>query len=314
MKRIASSINYISYKLSRKKTVVGALITLALLSWVAVFANAKNSELEVRFFDVGQGDAIFIELPDGRQILIDGGPDSKVVEKLNSAMPFWDREIDIIIATHADADHITGLVPVLAHYDADLIIWNGIEANTEIFKEWKEAVAEEGAEVLIAEYGTRINFSEIAFFEILWPPLRSSSSPPSSADRRTSEGRGAGQAPPEINTSQNDFSIVIRFVYGEDSFLFTGDIERQSEYEVVQKNLNIESDILKIAHHGSKTSSSELFLEKVNPKIAIISVGKNNSYGHPYQAVLGRLEKYGIFIRRTDNEGDIIVSSNGDSL
>ncbi len=299
MQRIKSSINYISYKLSRKKTIFGALLTLAILSWIAVFANAKTSELEVRFFDVGQGDAIFIELPNGRQILIDGGPDSKVVEKLNSTMPFWDRDIDMVIATHADADHITGLVPVLAHYDVDLIIWNGIEANTEIFKEWKEAVSGEGAEVLVGEYGTRINLSEIAFFEILWPLLRQDF---------------AGQALPETNMSQNDYSVVVRFVYGEDSFLFTGDIERQSEYEIVQQTLNIESDILKIAHHGSKTSSSELFLEKVRPKIAVISVAKNNSYGHPYGAVLERLEKFGISIMRTDSQGDIVVSSNGYSL
>ena len=169
MERFKSSLNYISDKLTQKWTLVGVVAIVTILSLISLHAVVKTGELKVYFFDVGQGDAIFIELPDGRQILIDGGPNDKVVEKLNSVMPFWDRSIDIVIATHADADHLTGLVPVLGHYNVDTVIWNGVEADTKIFKEWKDAVNIEGSEVLVGEYGMRIIFSDALFIEVLYP-------------------------------------------------------------------------------------------------------------------------------------------------
>lgn len=297
MNRFKSSLNYICHKLTQKWTLVGALFVAAALSSVAVFASAKTEELRVHFFDVGQGDAIFIELPDGRQILIDGGPDDRVLEKLNSLMPFWDRSIDIVVATHADADHITGLVPVIAHYEVGAVIWNGIEAETEIFKEWKEAVAIEEADVITGRCCMRFTLSEDTFFDILHPINMPGSDPQTSLPY---EGGGRG--------GQNNYSLVIRFVYGDDSLLFTGDIERQAEYDIVRQNFNLESDVLKVPHHGSKTSSSEIFLEAVRPGIAVISAGRNNPYGHPHEAILQRMSKYGIEIRRIDTEGDVLLN------
>jgi len=299
MERVKSSLDYIFNKITQKWTVLGVLGVVAILSWVAIFARAESGQLKVYFFSVGQGDAIFIELPDGRQILIDGGANDKVVEKLNEVMPFWDRTIDIIIATHADADHITGLVPVLEHYDVDVIIWNGIEAQSKIFKKFSEAMEDEGSEVLVGRCCMRLTLSDFTFFEILYPPL---------ADASFSQGGGM------VRGGQNDYSLVVRLVYGNDSFIFTGDIERRAEYKIMEQNLNIDSDILKVAHHGSKTSSSELFLEKVSPETAVISVGRKNSYGHPHEAILQRLAKYGIEIRRTDVDGDILLLSNGNSF
>ena len=296
MERFKSSLNHIYSQLTQKWTLLGIVFVVAILSWVAVFASANSGRLEVHFLDVGQGDAIFIEMPDGRQILIDGGPNDKVVEKLNKYMPFWDRSIDIMIATHADADHLTGLVSVLEHYDVDTILWNGVFANTKIFKEWSDAALKEGAEILVAEYGMRFNLSDYAFFEILHPYIISEAGP----------GPASG--------GQNDYSLVVRFVYGDDSFLFTGDIERQSEYKIISSGVALKSDVLKVPHHGSKTSSSELFLENVEPKVAVIQVGRNNFYGHPYVAVLQRLKKYGIDTRRVDLEGDVTLTSNGNSF
>ena len=264
-------------------------MVIAILTWLAVFASAKSDGAKMYFFDVGQGDAMLIELPDGRQILVDGGPNDKIVEKLNKVMPFWDREIDVMIATHADADHIGGLVPALAHYEFGTIIWNGIEAETKLFADWKEAADGEGAEILVGRCCMRFVLSGESFFEIIYPQK----SPPL----------------PKAGEGQNNHSLVIRFVSGDESFLFTGDIERQVEYEIVQQNFNLKSDILKVAHHGSKTSSSELFLGRVNPKVAVIFVGRNNLYGHPHIAILQRLEKYGIEIRRTDKDGDIIYET-----
>ena len=296
MERFKSSLNHIYSQLTQKWTLLGIVFVVVALSWVAVFASANSGRLEVHFFDVGQGDAIFIEMPDGRQILIDGGPNDKVVEKLNKYMPFWDRSIDIMIATHADADHLTGLVSVLQHYDVDTILWNGVFANTKIFKEWSDAALKEDAEILVGEYGMRFRLSDQVFFEILYPYIASK----------------AGTVP--ALASQNDYSLVVRFVYGDDSFLFTSDIERQSEYEIISNGVALKSDVLKVPHHGSKTSSSELFLESVEPKVAVIQVGRSNSYGHPHAAVLQRLKKYGIDIRRVDIEGDVTLTSNGNSF
>lgn len=284
LRNLFSSFAYAAYKIVQGNTILVALFTVTLLSWIAVFASARSNELKVHFFDVGQGDAIFLELPDKRQILIDGGPNDKVLEKLNDVMPFWDRSIDIMVATHADADHLTGLVPVLAHYNVGAIIWNGLAAQTKTFQEFKEAMDSEGAEVLVGRCCMRFIVSDVAFFEVLYP--------------------FTGGSDPPLFRRQNNYSLVIRFVYGKDSFLFTGDIERQVEYQIVQQKFNLKSDVLKIPHHGSKTSSSELFLAAVQPKVAVISVGGRNTYGHPHEAVLQRLEDYDIEVRRTD-EGDI---------
>ena len=295
MNRFTSSLDFIFHALTQARLLLGVLLVVGLLLWIAIFASAKTEQLTVRFFDVGQGDAIFIELPDKRQILIDGGPDTVVLERLNKVMPFHDREIDVIVATHADADHLTGLVRVLAHYDTKVIIWNGRDAQTKIFEEWKNALDAENAEKIVGRCCMRFTLSDTAFFEILYP-LQSAN-----VDDIARE-------------AQNNYSLVIRFVYGNDSFLFTGDIERQVEYKITEQPLFLESDVLKIPHHGSKTSSSELFLQEVSPKIAVISVGRNNTYGHPYGAILQRLDTYGIKIRRTDREGDIVFTSNGNSF
>src|SRR3990167_4345207 len=120
METFKSSLDYLIHKLFRRWTVIGVLGLIVALSWIAVLSSANSGQLEVYFFDVGQGDAAFIQMPDKKQILIDGGPSDMVAEKLNSVMPYWDRSIDIVIATHGDSDHIKGLVSVLEHYDVDM--------------------------------------------------------------------------------------------------------------------------------------------------------------------------------------------------
>ncbi len=294
MERLKSSFDYTFHQLTQKRTLLLVVLTVATLSWVAVFANAKTDELQVHFFDVGQGDAIFLEFPDGRQMLVDGGPDDKVLERLGAAMPFWDRSIDIIVSTHADLDHSAGLVSVLGHYEVDTIIWNGIEATTKVFQDLKEAMESEGAKVIVGGQGTKVRISDVAYFEILNPV------------RET--------APAETRNGQNHYSLVLRLVYGNDTFLFTGDIEREDEYRMIESGARLASEVLKIPHHGSKTSSSELFLKKVHPAIAVISAGRSNPYGHPHGAILQRLEEYGIKVRRTDLDGDVLIVSNGNSF
>lgn len=275
--------------------ILGFILLLDIFAWNTVYSlNANGTKtLEVTFFDVGQGDAIFIETPNGHQILIDGGPNSKILEKLSKEMPFFDRSLDLIILTHPEKDHLTGLIDVLKNYQVDNIFWTGVARESAEWKEWDELIKKEGARIEIASYGDRILLEESEsgmFFDVLYPS-------------ESLEGKKFEES--------NNTSVVLRLIFGETSFLFTGDIEKQAEKELVDRN--IDSDVIKIAHHGSKTSSSEEFIEKVSPKIAIIEVGKN-SYGHPSQEVLMILERFGIKTLTTEKQGDIKIISEGNKI
>jgi competence protein ComEC len=270
--------------------ILGVLVGLNVLAWLAVWDLSHNF-LEVIFFDVGQGDSIFIEIPHhglgGGQILIDGGPSSVILEKLGTEMPFWDRTLDLVILTHPEHDHMAGLLEVLKRYEVKNILWTGILRPTAEFQEWQKLIAQEGAEIHIAR-STTCALSESAYLEILYP-------------FESMEGK-------EI-ANTNNTSIVARLVFGANSFLFTGDASQAVEKKLLQKD--IDSDVLKVGHHGSKTSSAEEFIRAVSPKIAVISVGKDNSYGQPHSETLAVLEKYGITVLRTDISGDIKIISNG---
>lgn len=267
--------------------IVGVLFFLNVLAWTAVYSLSQPF-LEVTFFDVGQGDAIFIETPSGHQILIDGGPGSAILEKLGNEMPFWDRTIDLVILTHPERDHYGGLLEVLKRYKVENILWTGILRDTAEYQEWQRLI--ERSNVLIAESGQQIIAGE-AVFKILFP-------------FESLQGE-------EVKNTNNT-SIVSKLICGSNSFLFVGDIYKKIERELIGKG--IDSDVLKIAHHGSKTSSAQEFIEAVSPNIAVIQVGKENSYGHPTKEVLDILEKHGINILRTDLNGDIKILCNFQSL
>jgi competence protein ComEC len=285
--------------------VLGVLVILFflnVLAWIAVFDLAKPQFLELNFFDVGQGDAIFIETPKRQQILIDGGPDSKILEKLGKEMPFYDRTVDLVILTHPEKDHLIGLLEVLKKYKVENILWTGVLRDTAEFKEWQRLIKEEGTKIYIVPSVQRITMAKDIFMNFLYPV--------------------ENLAGKEYQNS-NDTSIVTKLIFKEKNFLFTGDITKEVEKElIIRENscsnpcelVTTDSDVLKIAHHGSKTSSSEDFLKVVSPEIAVISVGKNNSYGHPHQEVLERLFKYGIKILRTDEDGDIKIISDGNNF
>jgi competence protein ComEC len=269
--------------------LIGILFLANVLTWLAVFDFTKPQLLEVYFFDVGQGDSIFVETPQGHQVLIDGGPDSTVLEKLGNEMPFWDRTIDLVILTHPDFDHVSGLIEVLKNYKVENILWTGVVGEGPEYQEWKKELENEKARVVIAQEGEKI-IADGAIFEVLYP-------------FESLEGKK-----PE---STNNSSIVMRMDFGEQSFLFTGDIYKSVENEILQAGENVDSDFLKVAHHGSKNSSAPEFIEQVSPEVAIIQVGKDNTYGHPASTTLETLEKYGINILRTDLKGDIKIISNG---
>ncbi len=260
------------------------IVLLNVLAWTAVF-QCPSGLLEVNYFAIGQGDSIFIQTPGRQQILIDGGPDDTVLKKLEGEMPFWDRSLDLLVLTHPEQDHISGLIEVLDHYRVDYVLWNGIDGSTVRYRKWKEALEKENCKQVIAKEGQEIKLTG-GTLKVLYP------------FRNLWE---------EYYERSNDVSVVTQLQFGENEFLFSGDISKKMERQISEKD--IKSKVLKVAHHGSKTSSSEKFLEAVNPQLGIITVGEND-FGHPHFQTLSALEKYDIKVLRTDQDGDIKILSD----
>jgi len=247
--------------------------------------------MTVTFLDVGQGDAIFIESPSGRQVLVDSGSGRGVLSGLGSVMPFYDHSIDMLIATHPDKDHIGGFPEVLARFNIDAVVRSGNRGQSNIFQAFNQFIEKEKAQELFLRAGSRVSIGGGAYIEILFP------------DRDVSE------------VESNTASVITRIIYGDTSFLLTGDSPKSIEkYIAAQFGSNLKSDVLKAGHHGSKTSTDEYFLNAVNPEYVIISAGADNSYGHPHKIVLDLLEKTGAKIFTTYDEGNIVFESDGASV
>ncbi|MFH1714074.1 MAG: ComEC/Rec2 family competence protein [Candidatus Nealsonbacteria bacterium] len=273
------------------------IFILNLFAWSKVYFLLQPETVKVLFFDVGQGDSIFIETPEGHQMLIDGGPGIAVLEKLGKVMPFWDRTIDLVILTHPEYDHLSGILEVLKNYKVENILWTGVKRDTAEFQEWLGLIKEEGANIYIAQAGQRISWGtfekEKEYLDVLFP-------------LDNLEGR-------ELKSANNS-SVVIKLVFWENEFLFTSDIEAVIERKLLREGVDVNSDVLKVAHHGSKTSSLAEFIEKVSPEVAVIQVGSENFYGHPATETLEVLENYGINIFRTDLQGDIKLTANKERI
>ncbi len=264
------------------------LVGISLFQWVE-----EGKRLEVNFFDVGQGDAILIKTPDHQRILIDGGPSNAVLNKLGENLPFFEKEIDLVILTHPHADHLDGLIEVLKRYKVKKILTTGVVHTTPDYLVWLEEIKNQNIPVEIAIAGKMFDFGGGAEMEIFYPP-------------EDLTGKSAEDL--------NDTSIVGKLIFGETSFLFTGDAEKEAEEKMIASGFDLKSDVLKIGHHGSRNATSENFLETVNPKFAVISVGENNSFGHPNPTIINRLERVGVEIFRTDEEGDIKITSDGEEI
>jgi competence protein ComEC len=224
--------------------------------------------LRVAFLDVGQGDSILIESHVGNQILIDGGPNGKVLESLGKEIPFYDRTIDAVFATHPDKDHINGLVDILKKYKVNEYFDNGATAETATDKELKQEVADEKIKYELARSGELIDIGGGAYLAIISP-----SSEPAGSDT-------------------NRYSIVAKLIFGGTTFMLTGDAPTDIEDNLAMAyGAGLKSDVLKVAHHGSKNSLSEAFLSATAPEYSIISAGLNNSYGHPHKEVMDFLNE-----------------------
>jgi competence protein ComEC len=248
---------------------------------------AGGGELRVWFLDIGQGDATLIETPNGKQILVDGGPDQGVLAKLGALLPPTDRAIDAIVLTHPDADHVAGLVSVLDRYEVSTVFETGLDKDTKIARAFESARDAEGADRRLLRTGDRFAYDGVTF-DVLWPD-------------DSYDGRVIKEA--------NRAGIVLLVRYGETSILLTADTDELEEAKYGKRAGDV--DVLKVGHHGSKTSSSAEFLATVRPEFAAIMDGKDNRYGHPTPEALSRLARVGARIFRTDLDGDILMTSRG---
>jgi len=290
-----------------KKPLFWFFLILVLL-WGTVF-SLPDKRLHLVFCDVGQGDAILISY--GQiQVLIDGGPDNKVSNCLSKHLPFWDRQIEMVVLTHADEDHFVGLIDVFKRYNVRHFVANSLINNKASFWQFYQLVLEEKASFYSPRTGEKIKIGTLEL-SVLWPQEKLGDSRLWQKENLLylSEKRPLSDSlltkatfPDELN----DTSIVFQLSFGHSQVLLTGDIT-----EKVESQLNLEeTEILKVAHHGSKFSTSEEFLSKLKPNLAIISVGENR-FGHPARETLERLDRAGIKVLRTDQQGDIEIVSNG---
>jgi competence protein ComEC len=291
------------------REVIGVAFILLILAFCAR-QSLPDGRLHVMFLDVGQGDAIFIQTPSGRQILVDGGPsEPALLSQLGRQMGFWDRTLDVMVLTHPDTDHVTGLVGVLERYQVDMVIFRDLEIDSDVYAHWKRLLESEGADIYQGEAGLHLVLDRGLEMMVLHPGA-------DLVDLR------------EENT--NNHSIVTRLTYGAVSVLLPGDIEAEVERQLVeahgtgpvpfvpgpkgqgrpvQGDASLRSTVLKAAHHGSCTSTTEGFLEAVDPEIVVISVGEENDFGHPCAEVLQRLAELSVY--RTDVHGTVEVITDG---
>jgi competence protein ComEC len=270
-------------------------ITLIVGWWV----SRPDGRLHMVFLDVGQGDSIFVQTPSGHQILVDGGPDGAVMlDELGRQMPFWDRSLDAVVLTHADLDHLTGLLPVLERYRVGQIVFHDVGDDSAEYERWLNLVAAEGADVHSGETGLVLDVEEGLSMAVLHPPV--------------------GFADPG-GLGHNNASIVMRVTYDQVSVLLPGDIEATVERQLLSQLAVPASVVLKLAHHGSCTSTTTEFLEAVGPDLIVISVGEND-YGHPCDDVVQRLDDWSrssgrsLSIYRTDRDGTVDVITDGQRL
>ena len=245
----------------------------------------SDGEVAAHFIDVGQGDSVLIQTTQGN-VLIDGGDANmgeRVIEYLRNAGV---NELEYVIATHPHSDHIGGLIPVLAEFPVGILIMPNVVHTSATFERFLDAIENNGVPIREPVVGSSFAVGE-AIFTIVAPNSTS-------------------------YQDLNNYSVSLRMTLGSTAFLFTGDAEAQSEREMVLNNLS--ADVLHVGHHGSNTSTIQEFLDAVAPSIAVISVGRDNSYGHPSNDILDRLDNAGVMVYRTDIDGHIVIKSDGATI
>lgn len=279
------------------KKVIGIVFLGIFLAIFWLIKTWPEEELKVVFCDVGQGDAILLT-QENYQVLIDGGPGSQVLSCLGENIPFWDQKIELVVLTHPDADHVTGLVEVFRRFEVEQFVGSGFSSNSAVFKEFLKVLEGEDSAVFVAHQGDQIEVGEMSF-KFVWPA-------PGAGSRLAYQSKNQVLG---ASSDTNKNSLVSLLSFGDFDLLLTGDITF-SEEDKIQWGSLPKIEVLKVAHHGSKYSTGADLLSQIRPYMAVISAGKN-PWGHPTDEVLNRLGEAGIKVKRTDLEGSIQIVTNG---
>ena len=271
---------------------VAVTCAVAAVAWAGAVTSAGGDELTVTFFETDRGDMILIQTPNGNSALIDGGRNPfGAVRSLDATLPFWDRSLDLLLVTHPDADHIGGLLAVIERYDVETIVEAPTRHGSTVHAAWRRAIEGRGGSVAVSK-GVLIALDDDVALEVL------------------SAGR------PFPDATINDASVVTMLRYGGVSILLTGDITSVVERRMVESGIDLSATLLKVPHHGSDTSSTDLFLQAVDPAVAIVQVGSDNRFGHPTDEVISRLKSVvpgeNLFV--TSSDGDVTVRTDGERL
>lgn len=280
-----------------KKAII-VFFTASIFSIILIFFgyfSFNDRKLHLVVCDVGQGDAILIRTASQTDILVDGGPDKKVLECLSRHMPFWDRSLDVVILTHPDADHITGLIDVIERYKISYLFTQPNPGKTQIYELFTNVLAEKKLSAKYVSRGDKFSVGGETSFKILWP----------ASDEAEQTNQNSSKS------SLNRFSVITLVKHGKFSALLTGDAGSEIQDQIASSVGDI--DVLKVPHHGSKTGMSDYFLNSTKPELALISVGEKNKYGHPTKFILDLLKNRRVKTLRTDQEGDIEILSDGKS-
>ena len=272
----------------------GGLFAFAVGVWMVVLAETPSGHVKVAMLNVGMGDSIYIESPTGEQVLIDSGPDDSVLRELPKVMPLFDHSLDAVVETHPDSDHISGFVDLLKRYQVGAFIEPGIIKDSKTAQTLESEILSEHIPRYIAHRGEVIDLGGGAVLQILYP------------DHDVSH----------INQNiDNDGGVVTRLVYGSTSVLLMADVSQGVERQIIADSASstdtLKSSILKVGHHGSKTSTGKALLDLVRPQVALISAGAHNMYHLPTQDTLDRLDAVGAEVLRTDQVGTIEFESDG---
>jgi len=273
------------FKFHKLWYLAGLLALGAFASGFAYRQARPRDFAKIYFFDVGQGDGIYIRTPQGNDVVVDSGPGDVMLAKLGAAMPFADRTVELVVLTHPHADHISGMVEILKRYKVEKVILPEAEYDSATYRALLDLLSEKRADVIRPRLGQRIFLDGTTVLDIDYPALG-----------------GAENHPADVN----DVSIVARLSVGRTNVLLTGDAGKDIERRLSDYKIPLEAEILKVGHHGSKHSTGAELLSAVQPRYSVISVGAKNTYGHPHEEVLGTLSRSSTTILRTDERGDVV--------
>ncbi len=280
----------------RRASLIGAiLLGLCVGGWFVLANHPPAGAPACKFIvlDVGQGDALLLQTPDGNDMLVDGGPSAQVVELLPKYLGPGNNDLELVVLTHPDSDHLRGLVSVIERFKITTLLASDVSNPTALYHAWQQGLHTQGLQPQLVHQGQQFQLGKYLHLTVLWPPP------------------GSGWKVSGAGTPTNDGSVSLHVTCAGSTITMTGDASSAVEDRIIASGLDIHSSLLKVGHHGSRTSSSHAYLQAVHPDLAVISVGAENRYGHPHPTTLRRFAYFHIRVLRTDQRGTIVLVTDG---